>query len=173
MYTLFTGFARYVPFYSSYWISFNSLSSPYLSTASMVILSIPPAPSRRISISPSSFMNPLYTLCAGRVSPVPNCTLNTCRLPYTGGFLGSASKLFLPSMAFAHQLQARLPLAPLNPEPSLYNAAEFTLCYDQHSRLPCLISRYVILPLGTLHFCSALGFATRLLGDYRDRTSTG
>jgi len=49
------------------------------------------------------------------VSPVPKSTFLTFRSPYAGGFFGTATfqVLTVPSMAFAHICQARLPLAPL------------------------------------------------------------
>jgi len=53
------------------------------------------------------------------------------------------------------------------------DAAEFTLCYGLHFCSPCCLGRYFVLPLSTSHFCEAPGVATRLLGDYRDRSFTG
>jgi hypothetical protein len=48
----------------------------------------------------------------GRVSQVPVVTLSAFRAPYAGRFLGAASRLFTPSMAFAVTIAARLLLFP-------------------------------------------------------------
>ena len=73
-------------------------------------------------------------------------------------------------MVFAHMLKAQLPFILFR---VLFNdTAEFTLCYGLHDcSLP--YPGYFIHSLSTLHFCNAPSLATRLTGNYRDRTYTG
>ncbi|MFR5622710.1 MAG: hypothetical protein ACLTJW_12730, partial [Blautia caecimuris] len=55
----------------------------------------------------------------------------------------------------------------------LFNdTAEFTLCYGLHDCSP-LFQGYFIHSLSTLYYYNAPSLATRLTGDYRDRTYTG
>ena len=55
----------------------------------------------------------------------------------------------------------------------LFNdTAEFTLCYGLHD-CSHLFQGYFIHSLSTLYYYNAPSLATRLTGDYRDRTYTG
>ena len=74
------------------------------------------------------------------------------------------------SMVFAYFAKAQLPFSLFR---DLFNdTAEFTLCYGLHDCSP-LFQGYFIHSLSTLHYCNAPSLATRLTGDYRDRTCTG
>ena len=52
------------------------------------------------------------------------------------------------------------------------DTAEFTLCYGLHDCSPPF-QGYFIHSLSTLYYYNAPSLATRLTGDYRDRTYTG
>ena len=74
------------------------------------------------------------------------------------------------SMVFAYFTKAQLPFSLFR---DLFNdTAEFTLCYGLHDCLH-LFQGYFIHSLSTLYYYNALSLATRLTGDYRDRTCTG
>ena len=73
-------------------------------------------------------------------------------------------------MIFAYYAKAQLPFSLFR---DLFNdTAEFTLCYGLHDCSP-LFQGYFIHSLSTLYYYSAPSLATRLTGDYRDRTYTG
>ena len=74
------------------------------------------------------------------------------------------------SMVFAYYAKAQLPFSLFR---DLFNdTAEFTLCYGLHDCSP-LFQGYFIHSLSTLYYYNAPSLATRLTGDYRDRTFTG
>ena len=74
------------------------------------------------------------------------------------------------SMVFAYYAKAQLPFSLFR---DLFNdTAEFTLCYGLHDCSP-LFQGYFIHSLSTLYYYNAPSLATRLTGDYRDRTYTG
>ena len=74
------------------------------------------------------------------------------------------------SMVFAYYTKAQLPFSLFR---DLFNdTAEFTLCYGLHDCSP-LFQGYFIHSLSTLYYYNAPSLATRLTGDYRDRTYTG
>ena len=74
------------------------------------------------------------------------------------------------SMVFAYFAKAQLPFSLFR---DLFNdTAEFTLCYGLHD-CSHLFQGYFIHSLSTLYYYSAPSLATRLTGDYRDRTYTG
>ena len=74
------------------------------------------------------------------------------------------------SMIFAYYAKAQLPFSLFR---DLFNdTAEFTLCYGLHDCSP-LFQGYFIHSLSTLYYYNAPSLATRLTGDYRDRTYTG
>ena len=73
-------------------------------------------------------------------------------------------------MVFAYFAKAQLPFSLFR---DLFNdTAEFTLCYGLHDCSP-LFQGYFIHSLSTLYYYNAPSLATRLTGDYRDRTCTG
>ena len=81
------------------------------------------------------------------------------------------SSFFTRSMVFAHIPRAQL-LFALLPETFL------TIRQNSLYVTVCIIARpsyrgYFIHSLSTLHYCNAPSLATRLTGDYRDRTFTG
>ena len=74
------------------------------------------------------------------------------------------------SMVFAYFAKAQLPFSLFR---DLFNdTAEFTLCYGLHDCSP-LFQGYFIHSLSPLYYYNAPSLATRLTGDYRDRTFTG
>ena len=74
------------------------------------------------------------------------------------------------SMVFAYFAKAQLPFSLFR---DLFNdTAEFTLCYGLHD-CSHLFQGYFIHSLSTLYYYNAPSLATRLTGDYRDRTFTG
>ncbi len=74
------------------------------------------------------------------------------------------------SMVFAYFAKAQLPFSLFR---DLFNdTTEFTLCYGLHDCSP-LFQGYFIHSLSTLYYYNAPSLATRLTGDYRDRTYTG
>ena len=112
-----------------------------------------------------------YLSVMGRVSPVPNHTFHTYRFLYTEGFLRAASSFFTRSMAFTHTPKVQLPFA-------LFSETFLTIRQNSLYVTVCIIARpsyrgYFIHSLSTLHYCNAPSLATRLTGDYRDRTYTG
>lgn len=67
------------------------------------------------------------------VSPVPNHTINTCRFPYTGGFFDVAFQVLHIFRGIRPSYQSSTSSLPAFAV--LFNdTAEFTLCYDLHSR---------------------------------------
>ena len=81
------------------------------------------------------------------------------------------SSFFTRSMVFAYFTKAQLPFFSLS-RPFL------TIRQNSLYVTVCIIARpsyrgYFIHSLSTLHYCNAPSLATRLTGDYRDRTFTG
>ena len=81
------------------------------------------------------------------------------------------SSIFTRSMAFTHMPRVQLPLVLL-PETFL------TIRQNSLNVTVCMIARtsyqgYFIHSLSTLYYYNAPSLATRLTGDYRDRTYTG
>ena len=133
-----------------------------------VPLRLPPI---RNTISPSLYAFFFYLSVMGRVSPVPNHTFYTYRFLYTERFLRAASSFFTRSMVFAHIPKAQLLFA-------LLSETFLTIRQNSLNVTVCIIARpsyrgYFIHSLSTLHYCNAPSLATRLTGDYRDRTYTG
>ena len=80
------------------------------------------------------------------------------------------SSFFTRSMVFAYIPKAQLLFTLFR---DLFNdTAEFTLCYGLHD-CSHLFQGYFIHSLSTLYYYNAPSLATRLTGDYRDRTCTG
>jgi len=74
-------------------------------------------------------------------------------------------------MAFTHTPRVQLPFA-------LFSETFLTIRQNSLYVTVCIIARpsyrgYFIHSLSTLHYCNAPSLATRLTGDYRDRTYTG
>ena len=81
------------------------------------------------------------------------------------------SSFFARSMAFTHTPRVQLPFA-------LFSETFLTIRQNSLYVTVCIIARpsyrgYFIHSLSTLHYCNAPSLATRLTGDYRDRTFTG
>lgn len=81
------------------------------------------------------------------------------------------SSFFTHSMAFTHTPRVQLPFA-------LFSETFLTIRQNSLYVTVCIIARpsyrgYFIHSLSTLHYCNAPSLATRLTGDYRDRTYTG
>ena len=81
------------------------------------------------------------------------------------------SSFFTRSMAFTHMHKVQLPFA-------LFSETFLTIRQNSLYVTVCIIARpsyrgYFIHSLSTLHYCNAPSLATRLTGDYRDRTYTG
>ena len=81
------------------------------------------------------------------------------------------SSFFTRSMAFTHTPRVQLPFA-------LFSETFLTIRQNSLYVTVCIIARpsyrgYFIHSLSTLHYCNAPSLATRLTGDYRDRTCTG
>ena len=113
----------------------------------------------------------LYLSVMGRVSPVPNHTFHTYRFPYTEGFFRAAFQFLHTFHGFRPYAQGSTSLFALFRD--LFNdTAEFTLCYGLHD-CSHLFQGYFIHSLSTLYYYNAPSLATRLTGDYRDRTYTG
>ena len=113
----------------------------------------------------------LYLLVMGRVSPVPNHTFHTYRFLYTERFFRVAFQFLHTFHGFRLYAQGST---------SLFFSFETFLTIRQNSLYVtvCMIARtfyqgYFIHSLSTLHYCNAPSLATRLTGDYRDRTYTG
>ncbi len=107
----------------------------------------------------------------GRVSPVPNHTFHTYRFLYTEGFFRADSSIYTRSMVFAHMRKAQLPFV-------LFSETFLTIRQNSLNVTVCMIARsscqgYFIHSLSTLYYYNAPSLATRLTGDYRDRTYTG
>lgn len=111
-----------------------------------------------------------YLLVMGRVSPVPNHTFHTYRFLYTERF-------FRAAFQFLHTFHGF----------RLYTKGSTSLCSPIRDLLTirqnslnvtvCMIARsscrgYFIHSLSTLYYYNAPSLATRLTGDYRDRTFT-
>ena len=81
------------------------------------------------------------------------------------------SSFFTRSMVFAYLHKARLPFV-------LPMETFLTIRQNSLNVTVCMITRtsyrsYFTHSLSTLHYCNAPSLATRLTGDYRDRTYTG
>ena len=112
-----------------------------------------------------------YLSVMGRVSPVPNHTFHTYRFLYTEGFLRAAFQYLHTFHGFHPYAQSSA--SPCSLARDLFNdTAEFTLCYGLHD-CSHLFQGYFIHSLSTLYYYNAPSLATRLTGDYRDRTCTG
>ena len=112
-----------------------------------------------------------YLSVMGRVSPVPNHTFHTYRFLYTEGFFRAVFQFLHTFHGFRLFYQGST---------SLFFSFETFLTIRQNSLYVtvCIIARpsyrgYFIHALSTLHYCNAPSLATRLTGDYRDRTYTG
>ena len=112
-----------------------------------------------------------YLLVMGRVSPVPNHTFHTYRFLYTERFFRAAFQFLHTFHGFRPYTKAQLLFALLS---------ETFLTIRQNSLYVtvCIIARpsyrgYFIHSLSTLHYYNAPSLATRLTGDYRNRTFTG
>ena len=112
-----------------------------------------------------------YLSVMGRVSPVPNHTFihTVSYIPRDSSVL--LSSFFTRSMAFTHTPKVQLPFA-------LFSETFLTIRQNSLYVTVCIIARpsyrgYFIHSLSTLHYCNAPSLATRLTGDYRDRTYTG
>ena len=81
------------------------------------------------------------------------------------------SSFFARSLVFAHVRKAQLPFL-------LFSETFLTIRQNSLNVTVCMIARssyrgYFIHSLSTLYYYNALSLATRLTGDYRDRTCTG
>lgn len=81
------------------------------------------------------------------------------------------SSFFAHSMVFAHMPKAQLPFV-------LFSETFLTIRQNSLNVTVCMIActfyqDYFIHSLSTLYYYSAPSLATRLTGDYRDRTYTG
>ena len=95
---------------------------------------------------------------------------------YTASYIprGSSvllSSFFAHSMVFAHMPKAQLPFV-------LFSETFLTIRQNSLNVTVCMIActfyqGYFIHSLSTLYYYSAPSLATRLTGDYRDRTYTG
>lgn len=112
-----------------------------------------------------------YLLVMGRVSPVPNHTFHTYRFPYTEGFFRAAFPVSSHVPWFS-------PIMPRLNFPLFSFETFLTIRQNSLNVTVCMIARtfyqgYFIHSLSTLHYCNAPSLATRLTGNYRDRTYTG
>lgn len=112
-----------------------------------------------------------YLSVMGRVSPVPNHTFHTYRFLYTEGFLRAAFQFLRTFHGFHPYAQGSASFA-------LFSETFLTIRQNSLYVTVCIIARpsyrgYFIHSLSTLHYCNAPSLATRLTGDYRDRTYTG
>ena len=108
----------------------------------------------------------------GRVSPVPNHTFHTYRFLYTEGFFCAAFQFLRTFHGFRPYAQGSTPLC------SLFRDLFLTIRQNSLNVTVCMIActfyqGYFIHSLSTLYYYSAPSLATRLTGDYRDRTYTG
>ena len=113
----------------------------------------------------------LYLSVMGRVSPVPNHTFHTYRFPYTERFFRAAFPVSSHVPWFS-LICTRLNFSLLSFETFLtirQNSLYVTVCMFARSSY----QGYFIHSLSTLYYYNALSLATRLTGDYRDRTCTG
>ena len=113
----------------------------------------------------------LYLSVMGRVSPVPNYTFHTYRFLYTEGF-------FRAVFQFLHTFHDFRLLCPRLNFPFLSFETFLTIRQNSLYVTVCMIARpsyqgYFIHSLSTLYYYNAPSLATRLTGDYRDRTYTG
>ena len=113
----------------------------------------------------------LYLSVMGRVSPVPNYTFHTYRFLYTEGFFRAVFQFLHTFHGFRLFYQGSTSLF-FSFETFFNDTAEFTLCYGLHD-CSHLFQGYFIHSLSTLYYYNAPSLATRLTGDYRDRTFTG
>ena len=107
----------------------------------------------------------------GRVSPVPNHTFHIYRFLYTEGFFCAAFQFLRTFHGFRPYAQGSTSLYSLS-RPFLtirQNSLDVTVCMIARS----FYQGYFIHSLSTLYYYSAPSLATRLTGDYRDRTCTG
>lgn len=117
----------------------------------------------------------LYLLVMGRVSPVPNHTFHTYRFPYTEGFFRAAFQYLHTFHGFRPCAQGSTSLC----SQEFYLLETFlTIRQNSLNVTVCMIARssyrgYFIHSLSTLYYYNAPSLATRLTGDYRDRTYTG
>ena len=127
-------------------------------------------PSIRNTISQAYTLS-LYLSVMGRVSPVPNHTFHTYRFPYTERFFRAAFPVSSHVPWFS-PICTRLNFSLLSFETFLtirQNSLYVTVCMFARSSY----QGYFIHSLSTLYYYNALSLATRLTGDYRDRTCTG
>ena len=129
-------------------------------------------PSIRNTLSPNLYAFFFYLSMMGRVSPVPNHTFHTYRFLYTEGFLRAAFQFLHTFHGFHPCTQGSASLC------SLFRVLFLTIRQNSLYVTVCIIARpsyrgYFIHSLSTLHYCNAPSLATRLTGDYRDRTYTG
>ena len=113
----------------------------------------------------------LYLSVMSRVSPVPNHTFHTYRFPYTERFFRAAFPVSSHVPWFS-PICTRLNFSLLSFETFLtirQNSLYVTVCMFARSSY----QGYFIHSLSTLYYYNALSLATRLTGDYRDRTCTG
>ena len=119
----------------------------------------------------------LYLSVMGRVSPVPNHTFHTYRFPYTEGFFRAAFPVstHVPWFSPIPYTQGSTSLC----SQEFYLLKTFlTIRQNSLNVTVCMIARssyrgYFIHSLSTLYYYNAPSLATRLTGDYRDRTYTG
>ena len=114
---------------------------------------------------------PLYLSVMGRVSPVPNHTFHTYRFLYTERFFRAAFQFLHTFHGFRLYTQGSTSLSSLS-RPFLtirQNSLYVTVCMFARSSY----RGYFIHSLSTLYYYNAPSLATRLTGDYRDRTCTG
>ena len=112
-----------------------------------------------------------YLLVMGRVSPVPNHTFHTYRFLYTERF-------FRAAFQFLHTFHGFRPYTQGSTSLSLLSETFLTIRQNSLNVTVCMIARsscrgYFIHSLSTLYYYNAPSLATRLTGDYRDRTFTG
>ena len=113
-----------------------------------------------------------YLSVMGRVSPVPNHTFHIYRFLYTEGFFCAAFQFLRTFHGFRPYSQGSTPLC------SLFRDLFLTIRQNSLNVTVCMIActfyqGYFIHSLSTLYYYSAPSLATRLTGDYRDRTYTG
>ena len=128
-------------------------------------------PSIRNTISQAYTLS-LYLSVMGRVSPVPNYTFHTYRFLYTEGFFRAVFQFLHTFHGFRPYAQGSTPLC------SLFRDLFLTIRQNSLNVTVCMIActfyqGYFIHSLSTLYYYSAPSLATRLTGDYRDRTYTG
>ena len=107
----------------------------------------------------------------GRVSPVPNHTFHAYRFLYTEGF-------FRVAFQYLHTFHGFRPVAQGSTSLCSLSRPFLTIRQNSLNVTVCIIARpsyqgYFIHSLSTLHYYNAPSLATRLTGDYRDRTCTG